>query len=693
MQVWRTLPDALRRFDPRVQWRNPVLFLVWLGAAVTTVIAVVEPFAGVKVSSGGSIFPAGFTWLIAVWLWLTVLFPNIAESLAEGRGRAEVEALRRSRDTMTAHRLHRYSEADAAAVDAPCDGVKSTELQAGDVVVVGEGEPVPADGEVIWGIASVNESAVTGESAPVIRESGGNRSAVTAGTSVVSDRIVVRVTAPRGDNLIDRMVHMARGARRQKAPTELALNALLAALSLPFVIMALTLNAIASLVAQPVATPILVAMVACLVPGAIAALVSVTGAAGLFRLLRSNVLITSRHALETAGEVTTVVIDKTGTITQGERRASEFIGLANVETQDLAYAAAVASIGDDTSEGISTIDLARRHGVTVRAHVEDGGRPVPFSANTRMSGYDLADGTQVRKGAESAVLAWLKSVGTQQSRNVKGDLTERASTIARSGGTPLAVALRPPTGPARALGVIDLKDTLKNGVRTRMARHRAMGIRTVMVTGDNPLTAAAIAREAGVADFLGDATPEDKLAYIRQEQAAGHFVAMTGDGTNDAPALAQADIGISMNTATTAAKKSANMVVLDDDPTRLIDIVKTGRWQRATRGALTTFSITNDLVKYLTIVPALFVGTFPQLELLNILRLHSPASAILSTVIFNALVIIVVFPMAVLGVPYRAPTLAAALNRNLLINGLGGVIAPLIGIKLIDLVVTLLPGY
>lgn len=703
---WRGLGSLLsvsvRKLDPRTQWHNPVLFLVWCGAVLNTVIAIAEPFTGGPAPSGGTVLPAGFTATIAACLWLTLLAANLAEALAEGRGRARTTSLRLMRESTTAHRIHHYdARKDAAARQASIRDIESSRLEAGDVVLLTAGDTIPADGEVIWGIASVDESAITGESAPVIRESGGDRSAVTGGTRVLSDRIVVRVTARTGETVVDKMIDLAEGARRQKAPTELALSALLVSFSLSFVLVAATVNAIASPVTGSVSVPVLVALVTCLIPTEIAALLSVTGIAGIYRLVQHNVVLDSGHALETAGDITTVLLDKTGTITQGDRRATRLVPVAGASTAELTSVAALASLGDPTPEGISTLELARRHGhSTDDPHtgdrdddVSDRGESVPFSAQTRMSGRDLADGTRIRKGAESAVLGWLKRVGSQQTSHVVDQLRAQTVAIAKSGGTPLVVAVKPNDGPGRVLGVIHLTDVVKDGLPARMVQLRALGIRTVMVTGDNPMTAQAIAAEVGVDDYVGDATPQDKLEFIKREQAAGHFVAMSGDGTNDAPALAQADVGVAMNTSTSAAKESANMIVLDDDPTKIVEIVEIGSRQMATRGALTTFNIANDLVRYVALFPALFVGVFPGLERLNILGLHSPASAILSTVIFGIVVVAVLIPLALIGVPYRMTNLGRALNRNLLYYGLGGIVVPVAAIKLIDLLVTLLPGY
>ncbi|MDN5712293.1 MAG: potassium-transporting ATPase subunit KdpB [Brevibacterium aurantiacum] len=706
--LWRRsgslLAAAVRKLDPRTQWRNPVLFLVWCGAVLTTLLAIIEPFTGGPAPSGGTTLPAGFTTAIAACLWLTLLAANLAEALAEGRGRTETTSLRLMRQNTTAHRIHHYdARTDAAAQHTSIRDVNSSRLEPGDVVILTAGDTIPADGEVIWGIASVDESAITGESAPVIRESGGDRSAVTGGTRVLSDRIIVRITARTGETAVDKMIDLAEGARRQKAPTELALSALLVSFSLSFVLIAATVNAIATPVASPVSVPVLVALVTCLIPTEIAALLSVTGIAGIYRLVQHNVLLNSSHALETSGDITTVLLDKTGTITEGDRRATRFVPVAGTSTAELIDAAVLASLDDPTPEGTSTIDLARQQGHCAgdtdnAVDADDMGRAglgesVSFSAQTRMSGRDLVDGTLVRKGAESAVLGWLKRAGFQQTRHVVDQLRAQTVAIAKSGGTPLVVAIKPADGPGRVLGVIHLKDVVKAGLPSRIAQLRALGIRTVMVTGDNPLTAAAIAAEVGVDDYVGDATPQDKLEFIQREQAAGHFVAMSGDGTNDAPALAQADVGVAMNTSTSAAKEAANMIVLDDDPTRLVEIIEIGSRQMATRGALTTFNIANDLVRYVALFPALFVGVFPGLERLNILGLHSPASAILSTVIFGILVIAVLIPLALAGVPYRMTNLGRALNRNLLYYGIGGIVVPVVAIKLIDLLVTLIPGY
>ncbi|AZS42912.1 Potassium-transporting ATPase ATP-binding subunit [Microbacterium oleivorans] len=686
------LPGAFRKLDPRAQWRNPVMFIVWLGAALTTVLAVLEPFTGGPSDSGGTAVPVSFTGIIAAWLWLTVLFANVAESVAEGRGKAQAETLRKTRTSTVAHRVTGYDErTDAAAQRVTIDDVSSADLTLGDVVVVAAGDLIPGDGDVVNGIASVDESAITGESAPVIRESGGDRSAVTGGTRVLSDRIVVRITSKPGETFVDRMIALVEGAARQKTPNEIALNILLASLSIIFVVVALILNPVASYAAAPVSIPVLVALLVCLIPTTIGALLSAIGIAGMDRLVQRNVLAMSGRAVEAAGDVTTLLLDKTGTITYGNRQAAEFVPLAGMAQAELTRAAALSSLADPTPEGSSIVDLAVRRGVDVTG--ESQGVIVPFTAQTRMSGLDLPDGSSIRKGAGSAILGWLEQGGTALAADVRADLTSRTEAISQSGGTPLVVATRDAAGTGRVLGVVHLKDVVKDGLTERFAELRSMGIRTVMITGDNPLTAAAIAKEAGVDDFLAEATPEDKLAYIRKEQEGGNLVAMTGDGTNDAPALAQADVGVAMNSGTSAAKEAGNMVDLDSDPTKLIDIVRIGKQLLITRGALTTFSIANDIAKYFAIIPAMFMGVFPQLGALNVMGLHSPASAVLSAIVFNALVIIALIPLALRGVRYRPGGASTILGRNLAVYGLGGVIAPFIGIWLIDLLVRLLPGF
>ncbi len=691
-QVRAALPGALRKLNPREQWRNPVMFLVWIGAALTTVLAAAEPFIGGPADSGGTAVPWSFTWAIAIWLWLTVLFANLAEAVAEGRGKAQAETLRKTRTSTMANRIDDYDPAtDVAAERAAVAQVSSADLTIGDTVVVAAGELIPGDGDIVWGIASVDESAITGESAPVVRESGGDRSAVTGGTRVLSDRIVVRITSQPGETFVDRMISLVEGAARQKTPNEIALNILLASLSIIFVVVALTLNPIASYAAAPVSVTVLVALLVCLIPTTIGALLSAIGIAGMDRLVQRNVLAMSGRAVEAAGDVTTLLMDKTGTITYGNRRASEFVRLGGVREQDLVRAAALSSLADPTPEGVSIVELAeQQHGEFERATT---GEIVPFTAQTRMSGLDQPDGTQIRKGAGSAIMAWLETNGERLPAALSAELDRYVERISQSGGTPLVVATKDPTGAGRLLGVVHLKDVVKDGLPAKFAEMRAMGIRTVMITGDNPLTAAAIAKEAGVDDFLAEATPEDKLAYIRKEQEGGNLVAMTGDGTNDAPALAQADVGVAMNSGTSAAKEAGNMVDLDSDPSKLVDIVRIGKQLLITRGALTTFSIANDIAKYFAIIPAMFMGVFPQLAALNIMGLHSPASAVLSAIIFNAIVIVFLIPLALRGVRYRPGNASSILARNLAVYGLGGGIAPFIGIWLIDLAIRLIPGF
>jgi K+-transporting ATPase ATPase B chain len=674
-QLLAALPGALRKLDPRQMWRNPVMLLVEAGAALTTAIAIAEPFLG-RPDAGG--LAPSFTAGIAVWLWITVIFANLAESVAEGRGKAQAATLRATRTSTPAHRLSGYVDGSDGAT-ATAEEVSSADLRLGDVVAVTAGEIIPGDGDIVWGIASVDESAITGESAPVVREHGGDRSAVTGGTRVLSDRILVRITSKPGETFVDRMIRLVEGAARQKTPNEIALSILLSSLTIVFLIVVLTLNPMSSYAGTPTSIPVLVALLVCLIPTTIGALLSAIGIAGMDRLVQRNVLAMSGRAVEAAGDVTTLLLDKTGTITYGNRQATEFLPLPGVSDDELRDLARLSSLADPTPEGSSVVKLA---GGSVA--LPSGAVEVPFTAQTRMSGLDLPDGRQVRKGAGSMIAAW---AGQQPA-----GLEEIVTRVSESGGTPLVVAEK--TGDAaRVLGVIHLKDVVKQGLPARFAELRAMGIRTVMITGDNPLTAKAIAAEAGVDDVLAEATPEDKMDLIRREQAGGRLVAMTGDGTNDAPALAQADVGVAMNTGTAAAKEAGNMVDLDSDPTKLIDIVRIGKQLLITRGSLTTFSIANDLAKYFAIIPAMFAGAFPGLAALNIMQLHSPASAILSAIVFNALVIVALIPLALRGVRYRAVSASKILSRNLLIYGLGGIIAPFIGIKLIDLVVSLLPGF
>ncbi|RMB58812.1 potassium-transporting ATPase subunit KdpB [Tessaracoccus antarcticus] len=685
------LPGAFRKLDPRLMWRNPVMFIVEVGAALTTLLAIVEPFVGGPGTSGGTAIPGSFTWGIAIWLWLTVVFANMAESVAEGRGKAQADSLRKTRTSTIARRVTDYQETeDPAAGASDLEDMSSADLQLGDVVVIVAGELVPGDGDIIWGIASIDESAITGESAPVVRESGGDRSAVTGGTRVLSDRIVVRITSKPGETFVDRMISLVEGASRQKTPNEIALNVLLASLSIIFLVVTLTLGPIASAVNADVTLPILIALLVCLIPTTIGALLSAIGIAGMDRLVQHNVLAMSGRAVEAAGDVTTLLLDKTGTITYGNRRASEFVPLDGVTVGELVEAAALSSLADPTPEGKSIVDLARVLGVDVGESAP--GDVVPFTAQTRMSGLDQPGGTTIRKGAGSAVIVWVEQFSPLH-RSVRAQLDAEVEAISQGGGTPLVVAVATASGECRILGLVHLKDVVKDGLKERFAELRTMGIRTVMITGDNPLTARAIAAEAGVDDFLAEATPEQKMELIKREQAGGNLVAMTGDGTNDAPALAQADVGVAMNTGTSAAKEAGNMVDLDSDPTKLIDIVRIGKQLLITRGALTTFSIANDIAKYFAIIPAMFVGIFPGLGVLNIMGLHSPASAVLAAIIFNALVIVFLIPLALKGVAYRALSTSRILGRNLLRYGVGGVIAPFIGIKLIDLVVSMLPGF
>lgn len=690
-QITAAVPGAVRKLDPREMWHNPVMFIVEIGAVLTTVLAVAEPFLGGPGTSGGTAIPASFTWGITVWLWLTVLFANLAESIAEGRGKAQADSLRKTRTSTIAHRVTGYDAAtDPAAERGTVDAVSSAELLLGDVVIVTAGELIPGDGDIVHGIASVDESAITGESAPVVRESGGDRSAVTGGTRVLSDRIVVRITSKPGETFVDRMIALVEGASRQRTPNEIALNILLASLSIIFVVVVLTVNPIAAYSQASVSIPVLVALLVCLIPTTIGALLSAIGIAGMDRLVQRNVLAMSGRAVEAAGDVTTLLLDKTGTITYGNRQAAGFVRLGGVNEPELIRAAALSSLADPTPEGKSIVALARLNGADVADSVP--GDVVPFTAQTRMSGLDAPDGSQIRKGAASAVLAWIREDGEIPALQF-ADLTDQVDRISQSGGTPLVVAMKSPEGTGRILGVIHLKDVVKHGLADRFAELRAMGIRTIMITGDNPLTAKAIAAEAGVDDYLAEATPEDKLALIHREQAGGNLVAMTGDGTNDAPALAQADVGVAMNTGTSAAKEAGNMVDLDSDPTKLIDIVRIGKQLLITRGALTTFSIANDVAKYFAIIPAMFAGVFPGLAVLNVMQLHSPASAILSAIIFNAVVIVVLIPLALRGVRYRAMNASRILSRNLLVYGLGGVVTPFIGIKLIDMLVSVIPGF
>ncbi|MFE0044993.1 potassium-transporting ATPase subunit KdpB [Streptomyces albireticuli] len=672
-----SLPDAVRKLRPRVMVRNPVMFVVEVGAVLTTLSALLAPSV--------------FAWLIGAWLWLTVVFANLAEAVAEGRGKAQAESLRRTRSGTVARRLRRW-RVGMDRRDWEEERVPASDLSPQDFVVVAAGETIPGDGEVVDGVASVDESAVTGESAPVIREAGGDRSGVTGGTKVLSDGIVVRVTSRPGHTFLDRMIALVEGTTRQKTPNELALNILLACLTVIFILAVVSLQPMAAWAGAPQTITVLVALLVTLIPTTIGALLSAIGIAGMDRLVQRNVLALSGRAVEAAGDVNTLLLDKTGTITLGNRQATSFVPVQGVPHDLLADAAQLASLADETPEGRSIVGLARRHGIDHDATDFAHGRFVPFSAQTRMSGADFAyegDFLRIRKGAGGAVTTWVNRRGGR----VPAEAGWIVDSIAAGGGTPLLVAVEDRDG-ARVLGAVHLKDIVKPGIAERFAELRGMGIRTVMVTGDNPLTAKAIAAEAGVDDYLAEATPEHKLARIREEQAGGNLVAMTGDGTNDAPALAQADVGVAMNSGTSAAKEAGNMVDLDSDPTKLIQIVEVGKQLLITRGALTTFSICNDVAKYFAIVPAMFGGVagYEGLEKLNVMGLHSSTSAIASAIIFNALVIVALIPLALRGVRYAPAGAHALLRRNLGVYGLGGLVAPFAGIKLIDLLIQYLPG-
>jgi K+-transporting ATPase ATPase B chain len=671
--VRRALYEAVYKLDPRHMLRNPVMFVVLVGSVLTTLALVRDAATG-----RGDL---AFTLQLALWLWFTVLFANFAEAMAEGRGKAQADALRGTRHETRAKRLREPgNHLDFLSVFA-------TDLRSGDHVLVKAGDLIPSDGEVVEGVASVDESAITGESAPVIRESGGDRSAVTGGTRLLSDWLVVRVTANPGETFIDRMIALVEGASRQKTPNEIALTILLSGLTIVFLLAVVTLQPFAVYSGGPVPVPVLVALLVCLIPTTIGGLLSAIGIAGMDRLIQQNVIAMSGRAVEAAGDVNTLLLDKTGTITLGNRHAVEFLPVGSVPVEDLAERAQLASLPDETPEGRSIVVLAKeRFGLRGRSTSGNDGRPamtfVPFSAATRMSGVNIA-ATQLRKGAADAIARWVTETGGMMPPET-GRVVE---SIARQGGTPLVVAERE-NGGTRVLGAVHLKDVVKGGMKDRFDRLRAMGIRTVMITGDNPLTAAAIAAEAGVDDFLAEARPEDKLALIRGEQAGGRLVAMTGDGTNDAPALAQADVGVAMNSGTQAAREAGNMVDLDSNPTKLIEIVEIGKQLLMTRGALTTFSISNDVAKYFAIIPAMFAATYPALGALNLMRLASPKSAILSSVIFNALIIVALIPLALRGVTYRPAAAGVILRRNLLVYGVGGLIVPFVGIKLIDTFLT-----
>ncbi len=659
----RATGDSARKLDPRQMARNPVMFIVEIGSVLTTVLFFAH--LGSDTAAGST-----FTGLVSLWLWFTVLFANFAEAVAEGRGKAQADTLRKTRSETVAH----VRRPDGTLIDTP-----SPDLRVGDEVVVSPGDLIPGDGEVIEGIASVDESAITGESAPVIRESGGDRSSVTGGTRVLSDGIVVRISNKPGESFIDRMIALVEGASRQKTPNEIALNILLAGLTIIFLLAVVTLQPFAAYAHAKQSTTILVALLVCLIPTTIGALLSAIGIAGMDRLVQRNVLAMSGRAVEAAGDCSTLLLDKTGTITYGNRLAAAFIPATGVDERALAEVVLLSSLADETPEGRSIVALAEEN-YGLAGYETPGAELVPFTAQTRMSGIDW-EGRHIRKGAADSVRRWVQ----EQGGSFPEELNAVIESIARDGGTPLVVAEG-----NRALGVIHLKDTVKRGMVERFDQMRAMGIKTIMITGDNPLTAAAIAREAGVDDFLAEATPEDKMARIRAEQAGGNLVAMTGDGTNDAPALALADVGVAMNTGTQAAKEAGNMVDLDSNPTKLIEIVEIGKQLLITRGALTTFSIANDVAKYFAIIPAMFQGVFPRLKTLNVMKLDNPHSAILSAVIFNAIIIVLLIPLALRGVKFRAASAAVILRRNLLLYGVGGLIAPFIGIKLIDLVIAAL---
>jgi K+-transporting ATPase ATPase B chain len=660
--VRRALWDSLVKLDPRNMMKNPVMFVVEVGSVATSILLIRD-----VLRHQGAF---GFNLQITLWLWFTVLFANFAEAMAEGRGKAQADSLRKARAETIANRI---------LCDGQTEQVPSSKLRSGDLVRVVANEFIPSDGEILEGVASVDESAITGESAPVIREAGGDRSAVTGGTRVLSDWLKIKITSNPGETFLDRMIALVEGAERQKTPNEIALNILLAGLTIIFLLAVVTLQPFAIYSGSPQTVFVLVSLLVCLIPTTIGGLLSAIGIAGMDRLLQHNVLAMSGRAVEAAGDVNTLLLDKTGTITLGNRQASEFVPAPGITAAQMADAAQLSSLADETPEGRSIVVLAKeRYGLRGRELASQEARFIPFTAQTRMSGVDM-DGREIRKGAVDAITKYLTQHGTVLPKEIQAAV----ETIARSGGTPLVVAEN-----RRALGVIHLKDIVKGGMRERFDQLRAMGIKTVMITGDNPLTAAAIAREAGVDDFLAEATPKDKMDLIRGEQKQGKLVAMTGDGTNDAPALAQADVGVAMNTGTQAAKEAGNMVDLDSNPTKLIEIVEIGKQLLMTRGALTTFSIANDVAKYFAIIPAMFAATFPVLNTLNIMQLKTPQSAILSAVIFNALIIVALIPLALRGVKYRPMGAAVLLRRNLWIYGVGGIIVPFVGIKLIDMLIT-----
>jgi K+-transporting ATPase ATPase B chain len=661
--VRRAAVEALVKLDPRVMMRNPVMFVVEVGSVLTSLLLITNAVQHHGITR--------FNVQITLWLWFTVLFANFAEAMAEGRGKAQADALRQAKSETMACRI----------VDGEVQEISSAQLRAGDVVRVVAGQMIPGDGDVIEGVASVDESAITGESAPVIREAGGDRSAVTGGTRVLSDVLKIRITSNPGETFLDRMIALVEGAERQKTPNEIALNILLAGLTIIFLLAVVTLQPFAIYSGAPQTIFVLISLLVCLIPTTIGGLLSAIGISGMDRLVQHNVLATSGRAVEAAGDVNTLLLDKTGTITIGNRQASEFIPAPGVSEESLADAAQLSSLADETPEGRSIVVLAKeKYNIRGRELAQVNAEFIAFSATTRMSGIEV-DGRSIRKGSVDAIAAFLNEHGSA----LPADVRTAVEAVANSGGTPLVVAEN-----GKALGVVHLKDVVKGGMRERFEQLRAMGIRTVMITGDNPLTAAAIAREAGVDDFLAEAKPKDKMDLIKREQADGKLVAMTGDGTNDAPALAQADVGVAMNSGTQAAKEAGNMVDLDSNPTKLIEIVAIGKQLLMTRGALTTFSISNDVAKYFAIIPAMFAGVFPVLNVLNIMRLHNAHSAVLSAVIFNALIIMGLIPLALRGVAYKPMSAAAMLRRNLLVYGLGGLIVPFVGIKIIDLAITAL---
>ena len=676
--VKRAIVDSFRKLDPRHQLKNPVMFVVEVGSVFTTALFV-------QALAGTGEAPAGFILAVSLWLWFTVLFANFAEAMAEGRGKAQADALRGARKDTPAKKLAN------ATRDAVATTVSSVDLRKGDVVLIEAGDDVPCDGEIVEGVASVNEAAITGESAPVIREAGGDRSAVVAGTRVLSDWVIVRVAANPGETFLDRMISMVEGAKRQKTPNEIALNILLAALTIVFLLATVTLLPFSLFAVKtnstgaPVTITVLVALLVCLIPTTIGGLLSAIGIAGMDRMIQANVIATSGRAVEAAGDVDVLLLDKTGTITLGNRQATAFHAAPGISTEEIADAAQLSSLADETPEGRSIVVLAKeKFGVRERNVRELGAVFVPFTAQTRMSGVNV-DERELRKGASDAIDAFVRAKGGSFPEAVRA----RVAEVAKKGGTPLVVA-EANANAVRVVGVVELKDIVKGGIKERFAELRRMGIKTVIITGDNPLTAAAIAAEAGVDDYLAEATPEAKLKLIREHQSGGRLVAMTGDGTNDAPALAQADVAVAMNSGTQAAKEAGNMVDLDSNPTKLIEIVEIGKQMLMTRGALTTFSIANDIAKYFAIIPAAFAVTYPQLDRLNVMRLATPASAIMSAVIFNALVIIFLIPLALRGIAYRPIGAGTLLQRNLLVYGLGGIVVPFVGIKLIDLVLVAL---